>query len=116
MKAGILAFNVESEAELVLLADRARKLKIRARFSLRVNPDVFADTHPYISTGLREHKFGIDIRRARAIYKSAARNRWLQAHGVSVQSARRFARASRLGRPSSGSASWSRKLWAKASS
>jgi diaminopimelate decarboxylase len=84
LKTGILAFNVESEAELALLAERGRKLKIRARFALRVNPDVFADTHPYISTGLREHKFGIDIRRAPAIYKSAAGNRWLEAHGVSV--------------------------------
>jgi diaminopimelate decarboxylase len=84
LKSGILAFNVESEAELDLLAQRARKLKIRARFALRVNPDVFADTHPYISTGLREHKFGIDIRRAPAIYKDAAGNRWLEAHGISV--------------------------------
>jgi len=84
LKAGILAFNVESEAELALLAERAQKLKIRARFALRVNPDVFADTHPYISTGLREHKFGIDIRRARNIYKHAARNRWLDPHGISV--------------------------------
>ena len=81
--AGILAFNVESEAELDLLAARARKLKTKARFALRVNPDVFAETHPYISTGLREHKFGIDIRKALAIYKSAAKNRWLEAHGVS---------------------------------
>jgi diaminopimelate decarboxylase len=84
LKAGILEFNVESEAELALLAERARKLKVRARFALRVNPDVFADTHPYISTGLREHKFGIDIRRAPAIYKRAAGNRWLEAHGISV--------------------------------
>ncbi|HVN93669.1 MAG TPA: diaminopimelate decarboxylase [Terracidiphilus sp.] len=84
LKAGILAFNVESEAELKLLAERAQKLKIRARFALRVNPDVFADTHPYISTGLREHKFGIDVRRARAIYKHAALNRWLQPYGISV--------------------------------
>jgi diaminopimelate decarboxylase len=84
LKAGILEFNVESEAELALLASRARKLKCIARFALRVNPDVFADTHPYISTGLREHKFGIDIRQALGIYKSAAGNRRLQAHGVSV--------------------------------
>jgi diaminopimelate decarboxylase len=84
LKAGILAFNVESEAELKLLAARAGKQKIRARFALRVNPDVFADTHPYISTGLREHKFGIDIRKAPAIYKRAAGNRWLEAYGVSV--------------------------------
>ena len=48
-----------------------------------MNPDVFAATHPYISTGLREHKFGIDIRRALAIYKNAAGNRWLEAYGVS---------------------------------
>jgi diaminopimelate decarboxylase len=81
--AGILQFNVESEAELELLAARARKLKTKASFALRVNPDVFAETHPYISTGLREHKFGIDIRKALAIYKGAAGNRWLEAHGIS---------------------------------
>jgi diaminopimelate decarboxylase len=81
---GILEFNVESEAELELLAARAAKLRVKARFALRVNPDVFAETHPYISTGLREHKFGIDIRQAARIYKGAAGNRWLEAHGVSV--------------------------------
>jgi diaminopimelate decarboxylase len=81
---GILEFNVESETELQLIAQRARKLQVRARFALRVNPDVFADTHPYISTGLREHKFGIDIRRAVEIYRAAARNKWLEPHGVSV--------------------------------
>src|SRR5579863_5380240 len=84
LKAGIFQFNVESEAELELLARRARKLKVRARFALRVNPDVFAETHPYISTGLREHKFGIDIRQAAAIYKKTASNRRLEANGVSV--------------------------------
>jgi diaminopimelate decarboxylase len=84
MNAGILQFNVESEAELTLLAARAAKLKKKARFALRVNPDVFAETHPYISTGLREHKFGIDIRQALRIYRSVAGHRWLEAHGVSV--------------------------------
>jgi diaminopimelate decarboxylase len=84
LRAGILEFNVESEAELELLAARARKLKTKARFALRVNPDVFAETHPYISTGLREHKFGIDIRHALRIYKRAADSRWLEAHGVSM--------------------------------
>ena len=83
LEAEILEFNVESEAELALLAARARKLKRRARFALRVNPDVFADTHPYISTGLREHKFGIDIREAKRIYLAAAGEKWLEAHGVS---------------------------------
>jgi diaminopimelate decarboxylase len=84
LEADILQFNVESEAELELLEARARKLKRKARFALRVNPDVFAETHPYISTGLREHKFGIDIKRALAIYKSVAKSRWIEAHGVSV--------------------------------
>lgn len=84
LTARILEFNVESEAELELLAARARKLKMKARFALRVNPDVFAETHPYISTGLREHKFGIDIREALRIYKGGAGNRWLEAHGISV--------------------------------
>ena len=84
LMAGILMFNVESEAELVLLASRAELLGIRARFALRVNPDVFADTHPYISTGLREHKFGIDIGLARTIYRKAAKLKWLDAAGVSV--------------------------------
>ena len=84
LTAGILEFNVESEAELALLAARAKKLKRKARFALRVNPDVFAETHPYISTGLHEHKFGIDIRQARRIYREAAASRWLEAHGISV--------------------------------
>jgi diaminopimelate decarboxylase len=84
LKAGILMFNVESEAELELLAERAEALGKRALFALRVNPDVFADTHPYISTGLREHKFGIDIGAARAIYRKAMKSKWLDAAGVSV--------------------------------
>ena len=84
LKADILEFHAESEAELELLASRAARLRRKARFALRVNPDVFAETHPYISTGLREHKFGVDIRKALKIYKSAAGNRWLEPHGVSV--------------------------------
>jgi diaminopimelate decarboxylase len=84
LRAGILLFNVESEGEVALLAKRAEALGVRARFALRVNPDVFAQTHPYISTGLREHKFGIDIALARAIYRKAARSKWLDAAGVSV--------------------------------
>ncbi|WP_035350494.1 diaminopimelate decarboxylase [Edaphobacter aggregans] len=84
LKSNILQFNVESEQELDLLAARAQALKTRARFALRVNPDVFAETHPYISTGLSEHKFGIAITQARAIYRRAARSRWLEPYGVSV--------------------------------
>lgn len=84
LRSGILLFNVESEAELDLLAERAAKLRKRARISLRVNPDVFAETHPYISTGLREHKFGIEIARARAVYRKLTGQKYLAASGVSV--------------------------------
>jgi diaminopimelate decarboxylase len=84
LNAGILLFNVESEAELHLLAARAEVLGKVARFALRVNPDVFAETHPYISTGLSEHKFGIDIKAARAIYRKAKKSKWLDPAGVSV--------------------------------
>lgn len=84
LEAGILLFNVESEAELELLASRAERLGKRARFALRVNPDVAVETHPYISTGLREHKFGIAIERARTIYAAAGRLPSLEAAGVSV--------------------------------
>lgn len=84
LRSGILIFNVESAGELDLLAARASKLRKRARIALRVNPDVFAETHPYISTGLREHKFGIDIRQARTVYKAAAKQKYLDPCGVSV--------------------------------
>jgi diaminopimelate decarboxylase len=84
LRANIFLFNVESEAELHLLAARAEALNKTARFALRVNPDVFAETHPYISTGLSEHKFGIDINAARAIYRQAKKSKWLDPAGVSV--------------------------------
>ncbi len=84
LRANILLFNVESEAELHLLAARAAALGKIARFALRVNPDVFAETHPYISTGLSEHKFGIDIKAARAIYRAAKKYKSLDPAGVSV--------------------------------
>ncbi len=84
LKSGILLFNVESEGEIDLLSERASKLKKKAHISLRVNPDVFAETHPYISTGLREHKFGIEIHRARAVYRKAAKNKQIEPAGVSV--------------------------------
>lgn len=80
----ILLFNVESESELEMLAERAAELRLRARFALRVNPDVFAQTHPYISTGLREHKFGIEIGRAADLYRRFARHGYLEPAGVSV--------------------------------
>ena len=84
LKSGILIFNVESESELAVLAERAAALKKKARMALRVNPDVFAETHSYISTGLREHKFGVPIERAPELYSEAARSPWLEVVGVSV--------------------------------
>ncbi len=67
----IRSFNCESEPELVLIDALASRRGIQARVALRVNPDVDAATHPYISTGLREHKFGIDIAEAGAVYGRA---------------------------------------------
>jgi diaminopimelate decarboxylase len=82
LTSGILNFNCESEAELAEIDAIAERLGIMARFSLRVNPDVDALTHPYISTGLRDHKFGIDIAEAPAVYHRAKAFRHLRATGV----------------------------------
>ncbi len=84
LRAGILLFNLESASELDTLASCAAKLKRKAQIAFRVNPDVPADTHPYISTGLRKHKFGIPIGEARKLYACAAEAKYLQVAGVSV--------------------------------
>ena len=84
LSADILLFNVESEAELEVLSHRASAAGKTAKVALRVNPDVFAETHPYISTGLREHKFGIAMERAREVYRRAAQLPGLEPAGVSV--------------------------------
>ena len=82
LKAGIKCFNVESEAELVRFDEVARSLGMRAPISLRVNPDVDAKTHPYISTGLKNNKFGIAFDRARAVYRAAAAMQGIKVVGV----------------------------------
>jgi diaminopimelate decarboxylase len=84
LKAEILLFNVESESELELLASCATQLKKTSRIALRVNPDVSAETHPYISTGLHKHKFGVPIQQARSLYTLAATSKYLKTAGVSV--------------------------------
>ncbi|HKW25465.1 MAG TPA: diaminopimelate decarboxylase [Terriglobales bacterium] len=84
LKAGILLFNIESESELELLAERAERRRITARVALRVNPDVSAETHPYISTGLHRHKFGVPIHDAPRLYARAADSLFLEVAGVSV--------------------------------
>ncbi len=72
LEVGVHCFNVESEAEVDVLAAVAADMGKTARISLRVNPDVDANTHPYISTGLKENKFGIDIVQAPRVYAHAA--------------------------------------------
>lgn len=72
LELGIRCFNVESEAELLRLNEVAGSMGKIAPVSLRVNPDVDAQTHPYISTGLKENKFGIDINVAPMVYATAA--------------------------------------------
>jgi diaminopimelate decarboxylase len=84
LRAGILIFNVESEPELLLLAARAAALKKTARVAVRVNPDVSAETHPYISTGLHDHKFGVSAEEAPRLYQLATREKWLRPEGISV--------------------------------
>jgi diaminopimelate decarboxylase len=84
LKAGILLFNVESDSELWTLEECARRLRKIAPLALRVNPDVAAETHPYISTGLRQHKFGVPIHAARTLYEKAGRSPHLRVAGVSV--------------------------------
>src|SRR5271166_2852325 len=76
-------FNCESEPELALLDALASRLGVQARVALRVNPDVDAVTHPYISTGLREHKFGVHIADAEAVYERARPLENLLLEGVS---------------------------------
>jgi len=82
LEVGILAFNVESHAELQAIERVAGKLGKRAPISLRVNPDVDAQTHPYISTGLKKNKFGIPVTQARAEYAAAMKMKHLEVVGL----------------------------------
>lgn len=84
LKAQILLFNLESESEMHALAERARGMRRKAPIAFRVNPDVAAKTHPYISTGLHQHKFGVPIGNARELYRQAHEIGHLDACGVSV--------------------------------
>ena len=73
LEVGIRCFNVESEQELERLDQVANEMDLKAPVSIRVNPDVDAQTHPYISTGLKENKFGIAMDQAREVYQRAAK-------------------------------------------
>ena len=82
IEAGVHCFNVESEQEIDRIQTEAKALDTVAAISLRVNPDVDAQTHPYISTGLKENKFGIDFDRALEVYNRAAKMSHLKIVGV----------------------------------
>ena len=82
LEAGIACFNVESEAELEVLSDVGLSMGKRAPISIRVNPNVDAKTHPYISTGLKGNKFGVAHERALATYQRAASLPGLQVTGI----------------------------------
>ncbi len=84
LKSGILLFNVESASELEMLCARATHQRKRANFAVRVNPDVEAKTHPYISTGLHQHKFGVPLQNAAELYRQGSANSRLKAVGVST--------------------------------
>ncbi|MBU1150603.1 MAG: diaminopimelate decarboxylase [Proteobacteria bacterium] len=83
LKTGILMFNVESDQELETINARAEILGIRAGIGLRVNPDVDPETHPHISTGLKENKFGINVEASLMAYRRAATLKNLDIKGVS---------------------------------
>ncbi len=82
LELNIHCFNVESESELALLEQVAAERGQRAPVSLRINPDVDANTHPYISTGLKQNKFGIAVDQALAVYSRAAASPHLRVVGV----------------------------------
>ncbi|MDO8444681.1 MAG: diaminopimelate decarboxylase [Deltaproteobacteria bacterium] len=82
LKSDILMFNVESPQELRVINDRAGALGKKARIAIRVNPDVDPKTHPYISTGLKKSKFGIDIKRALDEYRNARELKNIEIAGV----------------------------------
>ncbi len=82
LSAGIMMFNIESEQELEVINERAGELGKKARIAIRVNPDVDPQTHPYISTGLKENKFGIDIEGAIVQYLRASQMANIEIVGI----------------------------------
>lgn len=87
-RAGILLFNVESEAELEILVEEAARLVARGSqppaVAIRVNPDVQAGGHPHIATGRHEHKFGLDWAEGKRLYLAHRESKWIRWHGISA--------------------------------
>lgn len=82
IRLGILFINIESKAELFKVESIAKSLNTKARISIRVNPDIDPQTHPYISTGLKENKFGIEIQEAKSLYLHAHKSEFLEPIGI----------------------------------
>ncbi|MFV0481700.1 MAG: diaminopimelate decarboxylase [Campylobacteraceae bacterium] len=82
LKEDILMLNIESEAELLRIEEIAKSLHVKARISIRVNPNVNPKTHPYISTGLKENKFGVDIESAKRLYIHTKHSEFLEPIGI----------------------------------
>jgi diaminopimelate decarboxylase len=82
LKTGILMFNIESSEELKAINQKAKELNKKAPISIRVNPDIDPQTHPYISTGLKKNKFGIDIQRSLEEYRFARSLEYIEIIGV----------------------------------
>ena len=82
IKLGILFINIESKAELFKVESIAKSLNTKARISIRVNPDIDPQTHPYISTGLKENKFGIEIQEAKSLYLHTHKSEFLEPIGI----------------------------------
>ena len=82
LQLNILYINLESSAEMLCLEQVAKELNLKARISIRVNPNVDAKTHPYISTGLHENKFGVEINEAKSMYIYAKKSEFLEPVGV----------------------------------
>lgn len=99
---GILALHVESEMELLAVAEEAERLGVVARVGVRVNPNIDAKTHPYISTGLAEHKFGVSTDIARAMILYADQHRWLQPVSLAIHIGSQVTNASLIGEAAQG--------------
>ncbi len=84
VKKGIASINVESESEINLLSRVARRLKKRTAVAIRVNPDIDASTHEYISTGKKVNKFGVEPEKALRLYKKLKKDEWLMPEGIHV--------------------------------
>ncbi|MFT4837505.1 MAG: diaminopimelate decarboxylase, partial [Psychromonas sp.] len=82
LQANIMCFNVESISELYRINSVAKALNVKAPISIRINPNIDAGTHPYISTGLKENKFGIEIEQALDVYQIAKDLEFLEVKGV----------------------------------